>query len=243
MGPLIAIDIGNTRIKAGILHHSQLDVHDLPSVEALPPFLRQHRPRAVIAASVSTDETALRQALQAWTPHLTIFSAGVSLPFTIDYHPPHTPGTDRLAAAYWAWKRLHADELGMVILAGTCITYTLIDRHAFIGGAISPGLTMRLRAMHEFTARLPRADIPPTDFPLSSPARSTIENLQLGALGGIIGEVEGFIRQWKPPDRPFHIWISGGDGPYICSHFPHAEYVSHIVIRGLLEYLYDEVLR
>ena len=43
-----------------------------------------------------------------------------------------------------------------VIDAGTCITFDLLLSNGhYLGGNISPGLDMRLRAMHEFTARLP----------------------------------------------------------------------------------------
>ena len=39
---------------------------------------------------------------------------------------------------------------------GSCVTYNFINKyHEFVGGAISPGMEMRLKAMNHFTAKLP----------------------------------------------------------------------------------------
>ena len=46
-----------------------------------------------------------------------------------------------------------------MIDAGTCITFDLLLADGrYIGGNISPGLSMRLAAMHAHTARLPLVD-------------------------------------------------------------------------------------
>jgi type III pantothenate kinase len=44
----------------------------------------------------------------------------------------------------------------LVVSIGTCITYSLLAKNnAFRGGAISPGVDLRLRSLHEFTDKLP----------------------------------------------------------------------------------------
>ena len=39
---------------------------------------------------------------------------------------------------------------------GSCITYNFINKyHEFVGGAISPGMEMRLKSLNYYTAKLP----------------------------------------------------------------------------------------
>ncbi len=241
--PLIAIDIGNTRIKAAIQSGENCHIEYLASPRDLSSFLQRHRPRAVIAASVRIDEKEIREILTPRDFPLTVFSSAVPLPFSLRYDPATDVGADRLAAAYWAWKRLAPPQQGLVIIAGTCITYNVITPAAFLGGAISPGLTMRLQSMHAFTHRLPRVPPPRSAPSLDHPAGTTPENLQLGALGGMIGEMEGFVRRWEKTMGSLRTWGSGGDWTYICSHLSKITHVPHLVLKGLLEYLRDEVLR
>ena len=74
---------------------------------------------------------------------------------TLGYRTPATLGADRLAAVMGA-QSLLPHRTVFVIDAGTCITFDLLLSNGhYLGGNISPGLDMRLRAMHEFTARLP----------------------------------------------------------------------------------------
>jgi type III pantothenate kinase len=44
----------------------------------------------------------------------------------------------------------------LVIGLGSAITYNYINKYKeFIGGGISPGMEMRFKSLHEYTARLP----------------------------------------------------------------------------------------
>ncbi|MBQ2362896.1 MAG: type III pantothenate kinase, partial [Bacteroidaceae bacterium] len=68
---------------------------------------------------------------------------------------PAGMGADRVAADIGA-RSIYSDRPLLVIDAGTCITFDVIDTDGTIlGGAISPGIHLRLKAMHEHTAALP----------------------------------------------------------------------------------------
>ena len=81
------------------------------------------------------------------------------LPITIDYDTPETLGMDRVAAAVGARVLSSSKDPLLVVDAGSCITIDLLDQNdVYRGGAIAPGLRMRFRALHEFTAALPLVD-------------------------------------------------------------------------------------
>src|SRR5690606_27467864 len=85
------------------------------------------------------------------------FSTLKNFPLQIDYKTPHTLGQDRIACAAGAIKEFQDANI-LVIDLGTCIKYNVINNKTFVGGAISPGLQMRYKALHHFTGKLPLLD-------------------------------------------------------------------------------------
>ncbi len=54
----------------------------------------------------------------------------------------------------------------LVIGLGSCITYNFVNKyHEFIGGSISPGMEMRFKSLHYYTAKLPLVEAD-WNFPL-----------------------------------------------------------------------------
>ncbi len=235
-----AIDIGNTHIKIGIPSSDGLNIFRVDSVEEALAQLRHAKVSHAIVASVRNNNTQLFEQLNAANITSLPFTAAMPLPFKPSYQG--RPGADRLAAAYWAWKRISEVSAALIIIIGSCITYTLLNRKQWLDGAISPGLTMRLRAMHHFTDRLPQVQLPKSQDLSTTPALSTTASLQKGALHGVIHEVKGFIHQWQAIHPHLQIYLSGGDALYICHHISDAEHVTEVVVRGLLEYVHDHVL-
>ncbi len=73
----------------------------------------------------------------------------------IALHTPETLGADRLAGIVGASKLFPAKNV-LVIDMGTCIKYDFLSqKREYAGGSISPGLNMRLKALHDYTERLP----------------------------------------------------------------------------------------
>ena len=83
-----------------------------------------------------------------------ILSYNSHLPFKIEYDTPETLGPDRIAAAAGAYKFYHGKEV-LIIDAGTAITFDFLVGRFYKGGNISPGLTMRFKALNKFTDKLP----------------------------------------------------------------------------------------
>ena len=83
----------------------------------------------------------------------------------------------------------------LVIDAGTCITYDFIDaNNNYYGGAISPGLKMRYKALHEFTEKLPLLE----PISIKTKIGNTTENsIHVGIINGVINEIDSTIEQYR----------------------------------------------
>ena len=141
------------------------------------------------------------------------FGYKTPVPIKLSYATPETLGPDRIAAALAGWQLSGGGNV-LTIVAGTCITYNVVETNGhFTGGAISPGLNMRLEAMHHFTGKLPLVRMK-GDFPLT--ANTTESSLRSGALNGAVREVAGMIASYKSLYPEMKIVISGGDGAFLA---------------------------
>ena len=71
-----------------------------------------------------------------------------------EYDSRGSLGADRVAAAAGALSSVPV----LVVDAGTAVTEDLVADGRFLGGNISPGLSLRFRALNGFTSRLPLVD-------------------------------------------------------------------------------------
>ena len=130
------------------------------------------------------------------------------MPIEISYKTPETLGRDRICVAIAA-NSMYPNEGNLVIDLGTCITYDWVDpKGTFLGGNISPGIEMRLEAMHEKTAALPKAEI---NYDLDLVGTSTISALQHGAVMGTICEIESFIERSEEKYKDLVVLLTGGN--------------------------------
>ena len=121
----------------------------------LKSFLKNYP--AVQRVAVSTVTDADKDILDFLNQHFAFLnlSADTPLPIKNLYKTPKTLGKDRLAGVAGA-HHLYPHLNNLVIDAGTCIKYDIIDHMgSYHGGNISPGIDLRFQAMHTFTAKLP----------------------------------------------------------------------------------------
>ena len=129
---------------------------------------------------------------------------------SIGYETPAKLGADRLAAAVGAAALKPGCEL-LVIDAGSCMTIDRVTADGlYLGGNISPGLEMRLKAMHALTARLPLVGI---DGATPQWGHNTAEALRSGALTGIRGEADSYLRRFfaEQAGGNAYAFLTGGD--------------------------------
>ncbi|MEZ0539842.1 type III pantothenate kinase [Fibrella arboris] len=244
----LVIDWGNTRIKTGwFTSGTLLKTVTYESATDLRAALSPEPPQYVIASSTSRPASELRYLLDDFDggANWLLFSAESSIPIQNNYQTPHTLGADRLAAAVGA-SALFPGQNCLILDLGTCITADFVSAdNTFQGGLISPGLQMRLQAMHTFTARLPLLNNVPDqgNWP-SLTARSTSEALLSGALNGMAFELAGIIADYDNQCDDLRVIVCGGDGPLFINRLkPGIFAVPELVLQGLNRILLAHVQR
>ncbi len=101
-----------------------------------------------------------------------------------------------------------------MIDAGSAVTFDIVAGGEYIGGSISPGLTMRLRALHEFTGKLPLAALSES---FSFPGTSTLDAIAGGVLMGLVFEINEYIRTFEKRYNALIPVVTGGDGERLAS--------------------------
>lgn len=226
----LAIDLGNTSIKVASFEADELiKINRLNDLGSLGQFLREAKYDRVIVCSVKQSKSAIIEQVPMLKEALFL-SADLPLPIKLAYDTPHTLGMDRLAAAIGGY--LHYPENDILLIdMGTCITYDLLKKATFQGGMIAPGLRMRFRAMHEFTANLPLLHVEPTDLLIG---KSTAQSMNNGVYFGILGEIEHHISQLMLKNPDLKVIMTGGDAHLFESKIKSDIFVApEIVLVGL----------
>ena len=233
----LTIDQGNTAAKMALwdgerLLDEAIEPHLTPEIVGRYVDAAPGPVDAALYCSVAERGAQVLDMLRARAIRAVRLSAtSVRLPITIGYSSPHTLGADRIAAAAGAWS-LHPGSNLLVVDAGTAVTYDYVDSDGcFRGGNIAPGMRMRLEALHRFTARLPRREVPREIKPERVLGTDTREAMILGAVYGIVGAIS-YYRSRLPADTVTVItggWANTLAG--ICD-FP-IEPVSNLVSKGL----------
>lgn len=206
----LVIDWGNTRIKAATFIEEKLNEKFLfAEINDLHAFLQEHHFAHVLISSVNKPAQEVLEKTNTTGKRLSV-SINLPLPIKIEYATPDTLGVDRIAAACGATE-LFPHQNTLVIDAGTCLNYEFVDDRAqYHGGAISPGIEMRFKAMHTFTARLPLVSL---NKEVDLIGNSTESCMQSGVMNGIVGEVEGMIQRYQEKYPELMVVLCGGDAP------------------------------
>ncbi|MFZ4797494.1 MAG: type III pantothenate kinase [Bacteroidia bacterium] len=206
----ICIDIGNTQTKIGIFENSDLletTIWDVLDVKNMETIILENQIEFSIVSNVNESQDQLLQMLQTKTKHIP-FNYFTKLPFTNNYKTPNTLGLDRIALSAAAVDFINESNV-LVISLGTCVTFEFLNRKKeYLGGAISPGLNMRLQAMNYFTAKLPLLTFTePIDFN----GNSTESCMQSGAFYGLLEEIKGRINLYETQFGETQIILCGGN--------------------------------
>lgn len=235
----LVIDAGNTRIKVASFFQTELiDKKLFDCLEDAHDFLRHASCENVIVSSVSNDVREITAGVTAKNKKL-VASIDLSLPVSIAYKTPQTLGIDRIAAACGA-HGIFPFHNCLVIDAGTCINYEFIDQTAtYHGGAISPGIHMRYKAMHTFTKRLPLVEAVNN---INLTGSSTETCLQSGVMHGVWAEVNGIIDQYKEKYPDMKVILCGGDSVFFENKLKHSIFAApDLVLGGLNRILLQNV--
>ena len=208
----LTIDQGNSAAKLALWDGDKLEeVRIVPRLtpDALASFLSPYNGDVAnaIYCSVASRGTEIMALLSNIAPRAVRLQSDMPLPIAIDYGTPGSLGADRIAAAVGAWATLEGRTL-LVVDAGTAVTYDVVSADGrFKGGNIAPGMSMRLEALHRFTARLPRVEVP-RELPVGTfLGHDTASAMVMGAVYGIVGALS-YYKSHLPSDTT--VVMTGG---------------------------------
>lgn len=235
----LVIDSGNSAAKVGIFDQQKLvGKFTFIALEELYSFVRSASYENLLISSVNADaqEIASQAVING---KKFILKKGLPLPLNNLYATPDTLGMDRLAGVCGALE-LFPGSNNLVIDAGTCITYDFVDKmRNYRGGSISPGLNMRFRAVHTFTAKLPLVT---AKAGVGLIGDSTESSIQSGVVNGLLAEIEGIVRQYEVNFPDLRVILCGGDAGFFENQLKASIFaVPDLVLIGLNSILIHNV--
>lgn len=235
----LILDLGNTLQKVAIYSgREQKTLFSFTGITA-------ENVRNVLGDLTAHPHACILSSVIDYDPQIKSFLAGqmrfieldhtTPLPIQLEYATPETLGKDRIALACAAHARFPGRN-ALVISAGTAITYDMVDQHGtYLGGAISPGLVTRLRALNTFTGKLPLVELTDIDKLIG---KSTEESILSGVVNGTVEEINGIINRYIEQFDNLQVVITGGDHKYLAGKLKSGIFaLPNLVLEGLNEIL------
>ena len=228
----ICIDEGNTSAKVALFAGDNMVKYTRFEEEWAADWKQFIGPATVdnvIVTSSKEDYNTLESNLDGF--NYRIIKDVTDIPLEIAYDTPETLGKDRVLSAYAA-SMIYPGDHAVIFDMGTCMTSDVLEKgKTFIGGNISPGLEMRLQAMHENTSKLPWVEVN-NENPLVG--KSTQTALQNGAFYGMLFEIQGFIISLRKNYNQLRVMLTGGSAQYFAPQMGRSTYVDPFLnIKGL----------
>ena len=231
----LIIDIGNTRIKAAIFNGSDLIYDGIfetdPILSIAELLLAYPNINKAIVSSTGRGIPELNELIQEKVNTFILFNQKTPVSFSTVYETPESIGLDRLAAVAGAHNMFPKKNI-LIIDAGTAITYDIITQAGIhLGGNISPGLSMRAKALHEYTERLP---LVPMNGETSLFGKNTFDAISNGIINGLVYEIESTILQSQSIYEDLTVLLTGGDAEFFEIKLKKTIFVvSNLVSKGL----------
>lgn len=237
----LIVDVGNTLVKLAVFDNRQLVFDQSVGLDRFTTTIKQlfevypQIKHAMIASVREVDRKPIEVlSLFCEVHELTPDS---KIPFKNKYATPKTLGMDRIALATSAYYQYPKSNT-LIIDMGTCITYDIVTAKGdYLGGAISPGMQMRYRALYEQTGKLPLLH---PEMPLDFIGNSTPSSMHSGVVQGICHELDGCIDQYKNRFEHLTVILTGGDSHFFAKRLKNSIFAtSKFLLEGLnhlLEY-------
>ena len=237
----LTIDNGNTSVKVAFFIGTQVVATNRfirRDARLLERFISTYKPDTAIVCSTASNAASqnIEQVADARCRRTLHLTHETPMPIRLGYRTPQTLGRDRIATAVGAWsiaRRLDQTCDVLIIDAGTAITYDLVTSdNCFVGGNIAPGMSLRFKALHEHTGRLPLVQ-PDGDTPVVGYDTETA--IRSGVMLGLLGEVRSYIADLKLSHPNLMVFITGGDGKRLHSLLGDKNiiYSEHLAAEGL----------
>ncbi len=244
---LLAIDIGNTRIKSALFEDNGIrEINSFTDVGSLLNYSSTKKNILDIAISSVVPSTAnsLSEHLNKYLG-ITPFIIASNSKFNLknDYKSPDTLGIDRLCSAEGAfflfkqsknYTNYSENDFIITIDLGTATTINFIKYPGvFLGGIIAPGINTMFNSLQSNTAQLPSVKI--QDYK-GFIGVNTKQSIASGILNSTLGLIEKTINHLK---KDYHaenvfIYVTGGNANEILNHFNFEyEFEESLVLLGV----------
>lgn len=238
---LLCLDIGNTRIKAAIFDNGKYESgvsfsqeDDLRIIQiTFEQWINGKNIKHIGVSNVRYKENERLSFLTEFSECVVWeINFKTPLPFRNLYKTPETLGMDRLCGVTGAYESFPNQPI-LVIDAGTAITYDFMnEKKEYLGGAITPGMALKFKALNQYTAKLPLVSFN-ENFPFIG--QTTEESIRTGVQSSSIAEMEGMVSRYQALSvKPLKIFLTGGDAHFFSQHvtFEH-ELDPHLVLKGI----------
>jgi len=208
---LLVIDVGNTNIVLGVYDKAELVGHWRISTDRVRTtdeygmlmmnlFFHDRKVdvkdiKDIIISSVVPPmmPTLERVCLRYFNVNPLIVGPGTKTGIAIKYDNPREVGADRIVNAVAAHEKYKGDLI--IIDFGTATTYCAVQGNGdYMGGVITPGVTISAEALFQRAAKLPRIEV---RDPGQVICRNTVSSMQSGMFYGYVGQVEGLVSRMK----------------------------------------------
>jgi type III pantothenate kinase len=252
---LLVIDIGNTNTSLGVYDGDNLVAHwrlttarsrtvdewgvHARNLFALASLDFKSIDAIAIASVVPPLNFTLKQMAERYfelSPLFIDHAADTGVP--ILYEPPSDVGADRIVDAVAAIQKYGAPCI--VVDFGTATTFDAIDAQGqYLGGVITPGITISADALFERAAKLPRVEI---KRPANVTGSNTVEAMQSGLYHGYVGLVDGILRKMSDElgGTP-KVIATGGLAPLIAKGSKFIEQVDDALTLEGMRLVYERV--
>lgn len=227
---LLVIDIGNTNTSLGVFDGAKLVAHwrlttarsrtvDEWGVHARNLFeLANLDFKSITAITIASVVPPLNFTLKQMA-EVYFGLSPLFIDHTIDtgvpilYQPPSDVGADRIVDAVAAIHKY--GKPCIVVDFGTATTFDAINFNGeYVGGVISPGITISADALFERAAKLQRVEIKKPQKVIGS---TTVEAMQSGLYHGYVGLVDGILKKMIDElGRNPRVIATGGLAPLIA---------------------------
>ena len=224
----MGISIGNTRTRIGMFEDGKLtssQVHsnkliDQLDVQAQISFetIRDKEGSCVVISSVNPQITdrIKSEVVDRLETRVYRVEEDLNVPIGRQLDPETIVGDDRLLNAAAAYDVLK--QSCVVVDAGTALTVDFIDgAGTFHGGAILPGASSMLTALHQHTAQLPEVTLAKPEEPIG---HNTAQAMRAGIYYGLRGAVRELVEQYAQVAGGFPLVVAtGGDAQQLFEDF------------------------
>ncbi|MDT8862666.1 type III pantothenate kinase [Alkalihalobacillus sp. MEB130] len=166
-----------------------------------------------------------------------VIGPGIKTGLNVKYDNPKEVGADRIVNAVAAIQ-LYGSPL-IVVDFGTATTYCYINEdRQYMGGAISPGISISTEALYNRASKLPRIEIAKPQKILGT---NTVHAMQAGIFYGYVGQVDGIVNRMKTQSKEVPTVIAtGGMASLIASETETIDVVEPFLTLKGLQMIYEK---